>query len=75
VRTRPYTPRTNGKAEAFVKVLINSWAYARPYADSHRRSAALGPFLDLYNHRRPHGGLNAPGRSTGSRNDVRGNYS
>lgn len=58
VRTRPYTPRTNGKAEAFVKVLINSWAYARPYADSHRRSAALGPFLDLYNHRRPHGGLN-----------------
>jgi transposase InsO family protein len=30
VRTRPYTPRTNGKAEAFVKVLINSWAYARP---------------------------------------------
>jgi transposase InsO family protein len=58
LRTRPYTPRTNGKAEAFVKVLINSWAYARPYADSDRRAAALGPFLDLYNHRRPHGGLN-----------------
>jgi transposase InsO family protein len=58
LRTRPYTPRTNGKAEAMVKILINGWAYARPYASDADRSAALGPFLDFYNHERPHGGLN-----------------
>jgi transposase InsO family protein len=58
LRTRPYTPRTNGKAEALVKLLINSWAYARPYESSARRARALPPFIDSYNHRRPHGGLN-----------------
>lgn len=58
LRTRPYTPRTNGKAEAMVKVLINSWAYARPYATSAARARALPVFLTFYNHRRPHGGLN-----------------
>jgi transposase InsO family protein len=58
LRTRPYTPRTNGKAEAMVKILINGWAYARPYASDADRSAALAPFLDFYNHERPHGGLN-----------------
>jgi transposase InsO family protein len=58
IRTRPYTPRTNGKAEALVKILINGWAYVRPYATDAERSAALDPFVDFYNHRRPHGGLN-----------------
>jgi transposase InsO family protein len=58
LRTRPYTPRTNGKAEAMVKVLINSWAYARPYESSAERGEALAVFLDFYNHERPHGGLN-----------------
>jgi transposase InsO family protein len=58
IRTRPYTPRTNGKAEAMVKVLINSWAYAEPYESSAERAAALPVFMDFYNHRRPHGGLN-----------------
>jgi transposase InsO family protein len=58
IRTRPYTPRTNGKAEAMVKVLINSWAYALPYESSAERAAALPRFVDFYNHRRPHGGLN-----------------
>lgn len=58
LRTRPYTPRTNGKAEAMVKVLINSWAYARPYETSAARAEALRAFLDFYNHARPHGGLN-----------------
>lgn len=57
-KTRPYTPRTNGKAEAMVKILLNSWAYARPYGSSEERAAALAVFLDYYNHRRPHGGLN-----------------
>jgi transposase InsO family protein len=58
IRTRPYTPRTNGKAEAMVKVLINSWAYARPYHSSSERGQALRGFMAFYNHRRPHGGLN-----------------
>jgi transposase InsO family protein len=58
LRTRPYTPRTNGKAEAMVKILLNGWAYARPYRNDTARSAALPVFIDFYNHRRPHGGLN-----------------
>lgn len=58
IRTRPYTPRTNGKAEAMVKVLINSWAYAEPYESSAERAVALASFIDFYNHHRPHGGLN-----------------
>lgn len=57
-RTRPYTPRTNGKAEAMVKILINRWAYRRPYRSSSERRRALDQFLWHYNHRRPHGGLN-----------------
>jgi len=58
IRTRPYTPRTNGKAEAMVKILLNGWAYARPYGNDARRSAALPRFIRFYNHERPHGGLN-----------------
>lgn len=58
LRTKPYTPRTNGKAEAMVKVLINSWAYARPYRSSAERADDLARFVDFYNHERPHGGLN-----------------
>jgi transposase InsO family protein len=58
IRTRPYTPRTNGKAEAMVKILLNGWAYARAYRSDEQRSAALAPFVDFYNHERPHGGLN-----------------
>jgi transposase InsO family protein len=57
LRTRPYTPRTNGKAEAMVKILLNGWAYARPYRNDAHRSAALARFIDFYNHERPHGGL------------------
>ena len=58
IRTRPYTPRTNGKAEAMVKILLNGWAYARAYRSDQHRSAALPVFVDFYNHERPHGGLN-----------------
>jgi transposase InsO family protein len=57
-RTRPYTPRTNGKAEAMVKILINSWAYAVPFRNTDERAASLSGFIDFYNHERPHGGLN-----------------
>ncbi len=55
--TRPFRPQTNGKAEAFVKLLQNGWAYRRPYLDSAERIAALPAFLAYYNERRPHGGL------------------
>jgi transposase InsO family protein len=58
IRTRPYTPRTNGKAEAMVKILLNGWAYAGAYRSDEERSAALPPFVEFYNHERPHGGLN-----------------
>jgi transposase InsO family protein len=57
-KTKPYHPQTNGKAEAMVKILINSWAYARPYASTSERRAALPGFVEFYNLERPHGGLN-----------------
>lgn len=48
IHTRPYTPKTNGKAERFVQSLPE-WAYAEPYESSAEREAALQPFLDRYN--------------------------
>jgi transposase InsO family protein len=57
VRTRPYTPRTNGKAERFVQTSLREWAYARPYLSSAEREAALQPFLHRYNWHRPHSAL------------------
>jgi len=55
--TRPYRPQTNGKAEAFVKIVQNGWAYRRPYDCTAERIAALPGFLTYYNGYRPHGGL------------------
>lgn len=55
--TKPYHPQTNGKAEAMVKILLNGWAYARPYRSSAERTRALDRFMRFYNHERPHGGL------------------
>lgn len=57
-RTRPYRPRTNGKAERFIQTLLREWAYQRPYATSARRRRALAPWLRYYNHTRPHTALN-----------------
>lgn len=57
IRTRPYTPRTNGKAERFIQTMLREWAYARPYTSSARRRVALAPWLRRYNERRPHGGI------------------
>ena len=58
IRTRPYTPKTNGKAERFVQTSLREWAYARPYLNSAQRQAALQPFLHRYNWHRPHSALN-----------------
>jgi transposase InsO family protein len=59
LRTRPYTPRTNGKAERFIQTALREWAYARPYASSSERSHAIDPWLHHYNHHRPHAGIHA----------------
>lgn len=56
-RTRPYTPRTNGKAERFIQTMMREWAYARPFTNSYRRRAALPSWLRRYNERRPHAGI------------------
>jgi transposase InsO family protein len=57
LRTRPYRPRTNGKAERFIRTLLAGWAYGALYGTSHERTAALDGWLWTYNHRRPHGAL------------------
>jgi transposase InsO family protein len=57
LRTRPYTPRTNGKAERFIQTLLREWAYRRPYATSAVRTRALAAWLHYYNRHRRHTGL------------------
>ena len=59
VRTRPYTPKTNGKAERFIQTALREWAYARPYTHSDRRNEHLPIWLHQYNWHRPHGGIHA----------------
>lgn len=57
LRTRAYTPRTNGKAERFIQTLLREWAYAEPYASSRERRRHLRPYLQYYNRQRPHASL------------------
>jgi transposase InsO family protein len=57
IRTRPYTPRTNGKAERFIQTLLREWAYALPYRSSDSRAADLPRWLRHYNQERPHASL------------------
>ena len=59
VFTRPYTPKTNGKAERFIQTALREWAYARAYHNSDQRSAELPYWLHRYNWHRPHGSLTA----------------
>ena len=56
-RGRDYRPRTNGKAERFIRTLLAGWAYGATYSSSAERTAALDGWLWTYNHRRPHGAL------------------
>ncbi len=57
LRTRPYRPQTNGKAERFIRTLLNSWAYGAIYGSSRERTAALDGWLWHYNHRRRHSAI------------------
>jgi transposase InsO family protein len=72
--TRPYSPWTNGKAEALIKTLLREWAYRFAYPSSEHRSRALNGYLRWYNRRRPHGSLG--GRPPTSRvSHLCGHYS
>jgi transposase InsO family protein len=57
VRTRPYTPRTNGKAERFIQSSLREWAYASPYLSSAQRTRAAAAWTNAYNLTRPHAGI------------------
>ncbi len=57
MRTKPYTPRTNGKAERFIQTSLREWAYGRPYACSEERSNAIKPRTDAYSLTQPHSGI------------------
>ena len=78
LRTRPYRPRTNGKAERFIRTMLGGWAYGAIYRTSDERRRALAGWLDFYNHRRPHRSLGrqAPIERlhTLNRNNVLGSY-
>ncbi len=74
LRTRPRRPQTNGKAERFIRTMLNGWAYGAIYATSAERTAALDGWLWRYNHHRPHSAL---GRKTPAKqlNNLLGTYS
>jgi len=76
LRTRPYRPQTNGKAERFIRTMLGGWAYGAIYRDSRERTAALTGWLDFYNHRRPHGALShkPPIARLHQRNNLLGTY-
>jgi len=57
IRTRPYTPKTNGKAERFIQTSLREWAYAQTYQTSAERAHAMQPWITSYNHLRPHSAL------------------
>src|SRR3954453_4506203 len=76
LRTRPYRPQTNGKAERFIRTLLGGWAYGAIYRDSAERTAALAGWIDFYNRRRPHGALShkPPIARLNETNNLLGSY-
>jgi transposase InsO family protein len=74
IRTRPYRPRTNGKAERFIRTLLASWAYGAIYGSSPERTAALDGWLWTYNHRRRHAAIGRQPPIT-RLNNLLGSYS
>jgi transposase InsO family protein len=74
--TRPYRPRTNGKAERFIQTLTHRWAYGAIYGSSAERTAALSGWLTHYNFNRPHGSLShkPPGARLRELTNVAGSY-
>jgi len=73
LRTRPYRPQTNGKAERFIRTMLAGWAYGAIYGSSSERTAALDGWLWHYNHRRRHSALGH--RPPASRTNLLGSYS
>src|SRR5215218_9025771 len=72
LRTRPFRPQTNGKAERFIRTLVSGWAYGAIYRSSRERTAALDGWLWYYNHRRRHSALDR--QPPVSRTNVLGSY-
>jgi transposase InsO family protein len=77
LRTRPYRPQTNGKAERFIRTLLGGWAYGALYRNSKERTAALDGWLDYYNHHRKHSALGhkPPIARLNERTNLLGTYS
>jgi transposase InsO family protein len=77
LRTRPYRPQTNGKAERFIRTLLGGWAYGAIYRNSTERTASLAGWIDFYNRRRPHGALShkPPIARLHELNNLTGSYS
>jgi transposase InsO family protein len=77
LRTRPYRPQTNGKAERFIRTMLGGWAYGAIYRSSPERNTALAGWLDFYNRRRPHGALShkPPLARLNELNNLLGSYS
>jgi transposase InsO family protein len=77
LKTKPYRPQTNGKAERFIRTMLSGWAYAALYRDSADRTAALSGWLSYYNFSRRHGSLGhrPPGARLAELNNLVGSYS
>jgi len=76
LRTRPYRPQTNGKAERLIRTMLAGWAYGALYRNSSERAAALDGWLHYYNHQRPHSALGRqpPIARVNERTNVLGTY-